>query len=1839
MNNLINDNIKFILKKENIQFKHKLLLILKQNGLNIEKEEKSSNYFVNFTEIQNILNILNHEDINIQKFLYDNINDIHSILYDEEEVIILNSFKINQLKNLFYLYQIIAKSSAIINYTYTFDFINKIVNLNISQEKKITKIVCKIITNLIIKNFENFDEYDEEKFGKDLQKIKDDNIKSIEENKSVLDEFNISLNKNNIDNININEIYSQIIIGLIKQKKFANYEYIKNIIEQLDLENIDITKEIFNDLSNMMTETNEYTQYYQIEQKQDLFNEEKINFYYILFKYILKDPIYIYHLEFLLKTRKIIIELIKNKELSNEEINNNEKIKNVIQFIVDSQYYFKIEVIPNNDNIKLNEVLKYLKNCFFESKKNEINEIEDILKRNRKKYKDYKKYLNIYEGAESINNKFALIKLFHTLKSKNEDNYTEEELNESINSWNILEKLVKDKKIKKKMRSDDKNILIKIFNDKKNKDILLKVFNQETIDYFINEAIKNEKNQNKEQKNEKQIINNSNNFNNNNYISETPFPQETDNTNEKTGSTKPKTNGAISFNNEGQISTGIKSIGINKESNNINANIIGNKDLEESAPSVNENYDDTIAKYMLENSSILTSYNPKSRIQEIIYEKIMYGKNNINIANKDFKSSFGNYYNKDKKTIKNKTLKNYVQFYSFLKEFEDRVKNEYENRFNLSIKLTFSEEKEINDNEIEEEINDNEIKNITCIYTFFEPITNKPFCFREKNILINGTNSELTGFDFLLTKINQNKYKDIDNKDSIEKIIKMNENSVSKKKSSKSEDNNSIGTKDNSGNNNSKEDESKDNIVRNISNNKILNTIGDSNEKSFFIFSDLNKKANKENILEFIKIIDTGCYYNGFFKQLSNGWYATYKSDNNLYIYDIYFNYMMDIKGFKETLYNICERVTNDNKGKKLEIIGCMSNEIDIIQIDLKGLDSSIKRYNLEPKLCYNLVEMKESNYFFLGENGVIQYLELFNKNYLNKNNIKNKAYIGCIKINENICAFTSNIILPKGEDKLFFYNIKTKKISNEIEGYSFVMSTNGLSIMEKNFEVKNTKNADDKKKKKKKNKSNNNTNINEIKNKVLICACKKYCQNQSNGLLLVNADLSNNINIKNPFYETYDFEVNCICPLSIIDNEKTNYNNINEEYKERIKVTYTDYFLVGGFDKQAGEGKIKLYKLIYSDDVAEIAIEYQQDIEFDENFEGFNGSIGCITQSKISGNIIINCFDGKIYLLTKPNIDFYLEKDSEKNENNNELCNFTFNRKSVIEEKENQKNSSNNISTNISKIEDFLGNMQNSCSYRNIFKENFFDNLDYVIINPKNKNNEKYNSNYLQKEKEINLYKREDLLKEGNDIIIYDSFKELTKFIDKIKNIKEKDEIEFDIELKFTENKENMEGKLKNINCEYNYLNLKKEDTNIFQDKDILNDENNTNNFNDFIKKNKSLKIGLSSISQKLNYYYSSSNTLEIDLNKKLSKIKCDSIPNYIKVLSQNLTISGDGENMYFYGSSNIILNKEKVKNDNIFKIEGTKNNEFMEFVITSNKDDNIKLLMISKDINKINEKKIKTIKENMKTRICFQFNKDFILCDDDGVYEINDLTSNITRTKKTNLLKKQSYWTGIKINKELIALTSNKNFLPNGEDKVIFYNYFEKKIVGCVENYSFTLSQNTLALMPKKSGVNIEQDKNINKILLCACKKYEKDQKNGILLLNLDLSGEFRVIYETFHETQNFEVYCLCPLFNLVGNEIVNRENNELIETNQFLVGGFNSDTNKGMIKLYEVNYNNDNHEKLEIKFIKDFETGITIKEEKTELFKGYITCITQSKYDRKLLVTCSDENIYSFNLKDYS
>ena len=82
-----------------------------------------------------------------------------------------------------------------------------------------------------------------------------------------------------------------------------------------------------------------------------------------------------------------------------------------------------------------------------------------------------------------------------------------------------------------------------------------------------------------------------------------------------------------------------------------------------------------------------------------------------------------------------------------------------------------------------------------------------------------------------------------------------------------------------------------------------------------------------------------------------------------------------------------------------------------------------------------------------------------------------NKIFINGIKINENIIVLSSNSVYKNGEDILFFYNFNKKTIIHEIEGFSFTISLNGLSLMNINEKYNNSK--------------------------ILLCACRKYKKNK----------------------------------------------------------------------------------------------------------------------------------------------------------------------------------------------------------------------------------------------------------------------------------------------------------------------------------------------------------------------------------------------------------------------------------------------------------------------------------------------------------------------------------------------------------------------------------------------------------------------------------------------------------------------------------------------------------------------------------------------------------------------
>ena len=335
----------------------------------------------------------------------------------------------------------------------------------------------------------------------------------------------------------------------------------------------------------------------------------------------------------------------------------------------------------------------------------------------------------------------------------------------------------------------------------------------------------------------------------------------------------------------------------------------------------------------------------------------------------------------------------------------------------------------------------------------------------------------------------------------------------------------------------------------------------------------------------------------------------------------------------------------------------------------------------------------------------------------------------------------------------------------------------------------------------------------------------------------------------------------------------------------------------------------------------------------------------------------------------------------------------------------------------------------------------------------------------------------------------------------------------------------------------------------------------------------------------------------------------------NYIMELENGYLISGGPNNIILYDKNN--SKKKEIKKDHysICPVKNEKGN--IDLVI--NREDGI---YASSFNNNTIEEFFRRIKCDTNSKFCFNLNKSFLVCNNEGFFQYNDILGKIIEIKG-NLIKKQQFFGGIKINDYLIALTSNKES-PNGEDKICFYNNNSKKIYKDIKGYSFTKSQNSLALISE----NKEDNK---KLLLCACTKYKESQKNGILLIRIQFDDkQEEKTLEEFYETGNFEVHCFCQFFEFENKNVIFEDKNKK-HTNLFFVGGYDRDKNRGIIKIYKINYNNENFDKTSIEFYKNIEILNKNKEKNYNEIQKPINCIIQSTNTGKIIFTSFDGNVY--------
>jgi hypothetical protein len=358
------------------------------------------NLLSNWKEIKEITKNMNGD---IFKFFYFNKKRVHEILYNEDKNYSIDENKTISYSELFYLSLLLEDIPETINYTFSINYIKAVNEIRKDIKiKKLKRILLSKILLLLINNFKGEDEYDEDEYGEEINMIEKENIEYIEKNIDIFEtEFNLQYNYSDIISKKIDYIYMEIIISLIENDKFTDYDFCWDIIEQLELDKINITNTIFQGLSNAINKENENA--YIINNINDLMNEKTLNFYYILIKYIFKkDSFYIYQLDFLLKNILNLIKLITSKESHIEELKN-KKIEE-LKIILIEEY-----LIPYN--------IKKIINTSFESLNNS-NEVKNIKEKSlsSRKLSNIKAETNInhnniieYDKAEKALEKMKII--------------------------------------------------------------------------------------------------------------------------------------------------------------------------------------------------------------------------------------------------------------------------------------------------------------------------------------------------------------------------------------------------------------------------------------------------------------------------------------------------------------------------------------------------------------------------------------------------------------------------------------------------------------------------------------------------------------------------------------------------------------------------------------------------------------------------------------------------------------------------------------------------------------------------------------------------------------------------------------------------------------------------------------------------------------------------------------------------------------------------------------------------------------------------------------------------------------------------------------------------------------------------------------------------------------------------------------------------------------------------------------------------------------------------------------------------------------------------------------
>ena len=425
------------------------------------------------TNIKEVETLYDNYPKESKKLFYFARKRIHKIFYENDYVFNIDkkdlSLKLSEnkidLSELFYFQLLIKDEPEIINYKYSIDYIKEINNkiFKYSKETDIQDfIAAKLILDLIY-NYQNDDdnEYDEENEEK-LQDLKEKNINILKDN---LDQNDVikDLKYDSYDDVlekPIDEIYVDIINLLIKNNYFSDFSKTNKILEKLNFETINNTKVIHKGIIQALDKNNNYLTNYMIGESNDL-TEEKVNFYYFLLKYILKNNYYVFNIPFLEKNCDKIVNL--NKELN---FNPESQLSKKIQFIVGYYPELKKEKKEKKEEKK-------------EKKEKEEKEEENFLKKIKIKSGQSlnEGFLNSSSQEKSSNSKENDIS--NTQKGEDDINL---QLTKSIIMSGLIITLMQDKTVEDNSKYKIKEILLK---EDKFKEYILKNSKEKSGEEFL----------------------------------------------------------------------------------------------------------------------------------------------------------------------------------------------------------------------------------------------------------------------------------------------------------------------------------------------------------------------------------------------------------------------------------------------------------------------------------------------------------------------------------------------------------------------------------------------------------------------------------------------------------------------------------------------------------------------------------------------------------------------------------------------------------------------------------------------------------------------------------------------------------------------------------------------------------------------------------------------------------------------------------------------------------------------------------------------------------------------------------------------------------------------------------------------------------------------------------------------------------------------------------------------------------------------------------------------------------------------------------------------------------